>query len=87
MQQGNSEECTCVAKILPSESEKQLVALNAAWCVHAGVADAMVGMKAGETRDVRLMLPDNFEPAGLRGCDVTCQVGISELFEYELAEV
>ncbi|KAL3161045.1 hypothetical protein ABBQ38_009428 [Trebouxia sp. C0009 RCD-2024] len=52
-----------------------------------GVSEAMVGMKVGETRDVRLTLPDDFEPAGLRGCDVTCQVGVSELFEYELAEL
>lgn len=52
-----------------------------------GVADAMVGMQVGETRDVRLTLPEDFEPAGLRGCDVTCQVGVSELFEYELAEL
>ena len=61
--------------------------LTVAWCMHAGVSDAMVGMKVGETRDLQLTLPDDFEPAGLRGCDVTCQVGISELFEYNLAEV
>ena len=47
----------------------------------------MVGMKVGETREVQLTLPDDFEPAALRGVPVTCQVGISELFEYELAEV
>ena len=47
----------------------------------------MVGMKIGESREVQLTLPDNFEPAALRGCPVTCQIGISELFEYELAEV
>ena len=55
--------------------------------MHTGVASAMVGMKVGETREVQLTLPDNFEPAALRGVPVTCQVGISELFEYELAEV
>lgn len=61
---------------------------RAAWvCMHAGVSKAMEGMKVGETREVQLTLPDDFEPAGLRGVPVTCQVGISELFEYELAEV
>ena len=55
--------------------------------MYAGVSDAMIGMKVGETREVQLTLPDNFEPAALRGCEVTCQVGVSELFEYELAEV
>ena len=55
--------------------------------MHAGLASAMVGMNVGETREVQLTLPDNFEPAALRGVSVTCQVGISELFEYELAEV
>lgn len=44
-------------------------------------------MKVGETREVQLTMPDDFEPALLRGCQVTCQVGVSELFEYELAEV
>ena len=53
----------------------------------AGVSKAMEGMKVGETREVQLTLPDDFEPAALRGVPVTCQVGISELFEYELAEV
>lgn len=47
----------------------------------------MVGMKVGETRDIQLVLPDDFEPAGLRGVDVTCTVRVTELFQYELAEV
>lgn len=55
--------------------------------MHAGVSKAMEGMRVGETREVQITLPDDFEPAGLRGVPVTCQVGISELFEYELAEV
>ena len=58
-----------------------------AYATHAGVSDAMVGMKVGETREIQLTLPDNFEPAALRGCPVTCRVGITDLFEYELAEV
>ena len=52
-----------------------------------GVREAMIGMKVGETRDIQLTLPDNFEPAPLRGVDVTCTVGVTELFEYSLAEV
>lgn len=46
-----------------------------------------MGMKVGETRDIQLVLPDDFEPAGLRGVDVTCTVRVTELFQYELAEV
>ena len=62
------------------------------WHVHdlplaVGVQEAMIGMKVGETRDIQLTLPDNFEPAPLRGVDVTCTVGVTELFEYSLAEV
>lgn len=52
-----------------------------------GVSEAMVGMKVGETRDIQLVLPDDFEPAGLRGVDVTCTVRVTELFQYELAEL
>ena len=67
---------------------KAIKQLYCSWlCLRAGVSSAMVGMKVGETREVQLTLPDNFEPAALRGVPVTCQVGISELFEYELAEV
>lgn len=46
----------------------------------------MVGMSVGESRDINLTLPDNFEPAALRGVDVTCTVGVTELFEYDLPE-
>ena len=47
----------------------------------------MIGMKVGESRDINLTLPDNFEPAALRGVDVMCTVGVTELFEYDLPEV
>ncbi len=47
----------------------------------------MVGMKVGESREFQMILPDDFEPAALRGVDVTCTVGVSELFEYNMPEV
>ncbi len=53
----------------------------------AGVGQKMIGMKVGESRQIQLTLPDNFEPAPLRGVDVTCTVGVTELFEYDLPEV
>ena len=53
----------------------------------AGLADGMSGMRVGETRDIIRTLPDDFEPAKLRGVDVTCTIRIAELFEYEPAEV
>ncbi len=56
-------------------------------CMIAGVREKMVGMKVGESRQIQLTLPDDFEPAPLRGVDVTCTVGVTELFEYDLPEV
>ena len=56
-------------------------------CMISGVGQKMIGMKVGESRQIQLTLPDNFEPAPLRGMDVTCTVGVSELFEYDLPEV
>ena len=47
----------------------------------------MIGMKIGESCDINLTLPNNFEPAVLRGVDVMCTVGVTELFEYDLPEV
>ena len=47
----------------------------------------MVGMHAGESRDLTIKLPDEFEPAALRGVDVACTVAVSELFSYDLPEV
>jgi hypothetical protein len=52
-----------------------------------GVGQKMIGMKVGESRQIQLTLPDNFEPAPLRGVDVTCTVGVTELFDYNLPEV
>ena len=56
-------------------------------CTIAGVGQKMIGMKVGESRQIQLTLPDDFEPALLRGVDVTCTVGVTELFEYDLPEV
>lgn len=44
-------------------------------------------MHAGESRDLTIKLPDEFEPAALRGVDVACTVAVSELFSYDLPEV
>ncbi|KAL0050013.1 hypothetical protein WJX82_002734 [Trebouxia sp. C0006] len=52
-----------------------------------GVGEKMIGMKVGESRQIQLTLPDNFEPAPLRGVDVTCTVSVTELFEYDLPEL
>lgn len=52
-----------------------------------GLAERMVGMHAGESRDLTIKLPEEFEPAALRGVDVACTVKISELFSYDLPEV
>lgn len=55
----------------------------------AGVADAMVGMRVGETRSATLTLPtaDSFQPASLRGQTAAINVTLKELFEYDLPEV
>jgi len=44
-------------------------------------------MHAGESRDLTIKLPEEFEPAALRGVDVACTVKISELFSYDLPEL
>lgn len=72
---------------LPSNPSVVSDVIHSFLCTCAGVAEGMVGMKQGESREIQLTLPDNFEPAALRGCPVTCQVAVSELFEYNLAEV
>lgn len=52
-----------------------------------GLAERMVGMCVGESRDLTIKLPNEFEPAVLRGVDVNCKVAVSELFSYDLPEV
>lgn len=56
-------------------------------CILLGIADGMVGMNVGESRQIKITLPDDFEPEGLRGVDVICSVAVSEIFQYDLAEV
>ena len=44
-------------------------------------------MNVGETREINIDLPDNFEPEMLRGVVMTCTVSVSEIFQHDLAEV
>lgn len=53
-----------------------------------GVAAALEGMRAGETRETTIVMPDSddFSPAALRGVACAVTVTVSEVFEWELPE-
>ena len=47
----------------------------------------MLGMAAGDSREVEITMPDTWDPPQLRGVRVTCRVAVKELFQWELPEV
>ncbi|KAK9816415.1 hypothetical protein WJX72_000020 [[Myrmecia] bisecta] len=52
-----------------------------------GIVEGMVGMRPGEERDVRITIPDNWEPATLQGLEVECHVKLNEVFKWQLPEM
>lgn len=54
-----------------------------------GVAAAMEGMRAGDTRETTITLPDtdDFSPAALRGVNCAVKISVSEIFEWDLPEM
>ncbi len=53
----------------------------------AGLVDGMLGMVAGDSREVEITMPDTWDPPQLRGVRVKCRVSVKELFQWELPEV
>ena len=47
----------------------------------------MLGMEAGDSREVDITMPATWDPPQLRGVRVKCTVSVKELFQWELPEV
>ena len=56
-------------------------------CLAAGAVAQMMGMKVGDTREVLVTLPQQWEPPQFAGVEVTLTMTIKELFDRELPEV
>ena len=67
--------------------QKPLSSDGAVW-PHAGVVEGIMGMNVGEKRALESVVGDAWwEPEGLAGVPVRCDVTLREIFEWDLAEV
>jgi trigger factor len=51
-----------------------------------GLTEGLVGIKAGEERNVVVTFPATWEPEYLRGVEATCAVKVKEVFDWRLPE-
>lgn len=52
-----------------------------------GFEEQMIGMKKGETRDLNLTFPENYQAEDLAGADVVFKVTVHQIFENKPAEL
>ena len=56
--------------------------------MHAGVVDGIMGMNVGEERVLEQTVGDAWwEPEGLAGIPVRCDVALKEVFQWNVPEV